>query len=508
MVCHAQGISPADDGDKQMRYRLVQQVFFLYSAGARGCAFLGLHRAPLLCGDEWPAVFGDAVDGVEQFTHGGDERELWRFSGGAQSQVEGTEPWIKTDGAEHWHPERAAQSSMPEVADAGPGALLLSGLSQCRYDADESGKGTGAFEMGGIAGGGDDACCGLWPDAIDAGDQLACDMGIEQVLDVVLDLGEALAPSVEVLADMSGLQLIGGSMMLTDRMLGGLDQGMCQVGSDEVSSIIAQPGDAAGCGAGKGMRGGVFGEEAGGEHAVEAANVAGELGKAEIDQTMELANAIIEILAQPVTVADQLPQGLGDFVVQMGGGGSLFEGEACKARGIKGIGLGAREVGFLEAAGDQRVEQRHVVAGCGQHDKEIFPVMAGRLHDDEDRRPAECREQGIIACAILGDGDGLANRGPRVIKTGEDVAFGCDINPCEHDPSCCNRQRLEASAPAFKLVLVKARMQAGKAAPQDTVRARNAGRGRQSHLRGPTPKRVTATLSQLPTRNLSREARR
>ncbi len=92
-----------------MRYRLVQQVFFLHSAGARGCAFLGLPRAPLLCGDEWPAVFGDAVDGVEQFTHGGDERELWRFSGGAQSQLECTEPLIKPDGAEHWHPERAEQ---------------------------------------------------------------------------------------------------------------------------------------------------------------------------------------------------------------------------------------------------------------------------------------------------------------------------------------------------------------------------------------------------------------
>jgi hypothetical protein len=239
---------------------------------------------------------------VKQFPHGGDDCELWRLSSGAQAQVEGAEPWIKPDGAEHWHPERAAQSSMPEVADAGPGALLLSGLSQCRYDADESGKGTGAFEMGGIAGGGDDACCGLWPNAIDAGDQLACDMGIEQVLDVVLDLGEAFAPSVEVLADMSGLKLIGGSMMLTDRMLGGLDQGMGQFGSDEVSSIIAEPGEAAGCRAGEGMRGGVFGEEAGGEHAVEAANVAGELGKAEIDQTMELADAIIEILAQTVTV--------------------------------------------------------------------------------------------------------------------------------------------------------------------------------------------------------------
>jgi hypothetical protein len=47
------------------------------------------------------------------------------------------------------------------------------------------------------------------------------------------------------------------------------------------------------------------------------------------------------------------------------------------------------------------------VAGCGQHDKGIVPVMAGRLHDNEDRRWAECREQGIIACAILGDGNVL-----------------------------------------------------------------------------------------------------
>jgi len=40
--------------------------------------------------------------------------------------------------------------------------------------------------MGGITGGGDDAGGGLRADALDAGDELARDMGVEQVLDVVL----------------------------------------------------------------------------------------------------------------------------------------------------------------------------------------------------------------------------------------------------------------------------------------------------------------------------------
>lgn len=38
-------------------------------------------------------------------------------------------------------------------------------------------------------------------------------------------------------------------------------------------------------------------------------------------------------------------------------------------------------------------------------------------------------------------------------------------------------------------------------------RHRKAGRGRQSHARGATPKQTTATLSQLPTRTRSQEAR-
>ena len=41
---------------------------------------------------------------------------------------------------------------------------------------------------------------------------------------------------------------------------------------------------------------------------------------------MQLADPIVEILPQPVAVADQLAQVLGDFVVKMGGSGPLLEG--------------------------------------------------------------------------------------------------------------------------------------------------------------------------------------
>ncbi len=307
---------------------------------------------------------------------------------------------------------------------------------------------------------------------------------------------------------MASLELVGRAVVLADGALGGLDQRLGQFVPDEVPAIVAQLGDTArGC-AGEGMCGRVFGEQAGGELAVEGPDVAGEFRKAEIDHAVQLADAVVEILAQPVAVADQLAQSLGDLVVQVGGGRALLEGQAGEAGGIDGVGLGAFEAGLLEAAGDQRVEERHVMAGRGEHGEEVFPVMAGRLHDDEDGWRPERAEQGVVALAVLGDGDGLADRGACVVETGEDVALGRDIDPCEHDPSCCNRQRLEASAPAFMPILVEARTRAGKAVPQDPVRAWNAGRGHQSHARGMTPKRAAATLSQLPTRNLSQEARR
>jgi hypothetical protein len=75
----------------------------------------------------------------------------------------------------------------------------------------------------------------------------------------------------------------------------------------------------------------ILGEQAGGELACEGADVAGELGEAEIDEAVELADAVVEVLAEAVAVADQFAQGLGDLVVQADGCGALLEGEAGEA---------------------------------------------------------------------------------------------------------------------------------------------------------------------------------
>ena len=101
------------------------------------------------------------------------------------------------------------------------------------------------------------------------------------------------------------------------------------------------------------MRGGIVGQQTGGEHAVEAADVAGELGEAEVDQAMQLADPVAEILPQPVAMADELAQALGGLVVQPGWCGALLEC-AERARPVASIAsvLVRSRLLVLEAARD------------------------------------------------------------------------------------------------------------------------------------------------------------
>lgn len=209
-----------------MRYRDVQQAFFVRRAGAVGCVMLGLRRPRLLHFDlEGSAVFGDAVDGVQQLPHGRDEREFGGFSGSAEALVECPQPGVSADGAEDRHPEGHSQVGVSHGGDRRAGASgLLSGLFEAGHGADIGGKGCGASEAGRVADGGDDAGGGLWSDTLDGGEQLADLVGVEQVPDIALDVGEAFAPEVEVLADVRGLQFVGGAVVLADGGLCGLDQ--------------------------------------------------------------------------------------------------------------------------------------------------------------------------------------------------------------------------------------------------------------------------------------------
>ena len=136
-------------------------------------------------------------------------------------------------------------------------------MPQTGNDADIGREGACTLEMGGIAGGCDDAGGGLWGDAIDAGDELAEDMAVEQVLDVVLGLRQAAAPEVEVLANVLPLERVGGAVVLANGAPGSIDEGLRQFGANEVAAVVAQLGDTARCGPGDGMRGRVFGEQEG-----------------------------------------------------------------------------------------------------------------------------------------------------------------------------------------------------------------------------------------------------
>ena len=248
--------------------------------------------------------------------------------------------------------------ALPSGARRARSAGAFAGLLEAGDDADIGGEGAGAVEERGVADGGDDAGGRLRPDSLDRGQQFANLVGVEQVFDVALDLGQAASPEIEVLADVACLQGVGRSMVLADRALGGLDELLGQLGADQVAPVVAQPGEPARVGAGEGLCGRIFGQEASGKHAVEAADVARELREAEIDEPVQLTDAVVEVLAQPVAVTDQFAQALGGLVVQPGRRRAFLEAEAGKAVGVNGVGLGAFQAAVLEAPGNERAEQR------------------------------------------------------------------------------------------------------------------------------------------------------
>ena len=444
-----------------MRYRHVQQVFSARPAGAVGCVMLGLRRPRLLWSDlERASIFGDAVDGVHELSHGGDERQLCGFSSGAQSFVESAQPWVAPDGTDDGHPECHAEPGVTDGRDGSSFAGRLAGLLETWNDAKIGGQGVGASKASGISDCCDDAGGGLGSEAFDGGEQLTDLMSVKQMLDLALDGGKAFTPEVEILTDMHSLKLVGGSVVLTDRGLCGLDQLLGQLSADKVTSVVAQPGQAASACASERLRSGIGGQQAGGEHAVEAADVAGELGETEVDQAMQLSNAVVEVLAQPVAVADQFAQAVGNLVVQVGGFRAFFEGEASEALCVDGVGFGALQICVLKAPGDKGIEQRDIVPGSGEDGEQVLPIVPGRLHRDEHGRWPERIEQGAVPGAVFCDAHGLADRGALVVQACEHVALGRDIDTCKHDSSVLG-QRQGASELAPMLTLVQTRTQAG-----------------------------------------------
>ena len=108
--------------------------------------------------------------------------------------------------------------------DAGSAAAaVLAGLLEAGHHADIGCERGGVLEACRIAYSGNDAVDVRRTSRFDAEQQLADFVDFKQGGDVALDLEQAHAPQVEVLADMVGLQPIRWRVVLADGALGGLD---------------------------------------------------------------------------------------------------------------------------------------------------------------------------------------------------------------------------------------------------------------------------------------------
>jgi hypothetical protein len=289
--------------------------------------------------------------------------------------------------------------------------------------------------------------------------------------------------------------------MVADRTLGRVDEQAGELGTHWVSAVVAQFGEAFDRHAAEGGGGGIVMEDCAGQFAVEAFDVAGELGEAEVDQAVKLAHAITEVLHQPVTQANELAQLLGGGVGQPRGRGALLCGEAGDAQGVDGVGLGALQILAGEAMGAQRIEQRHREAACGQRGKQILPVMAGGFHGHQHfARRTEHGEQFLIARGVLGEGRRFdLHRAVRADHR-DHVGLGGDVDSGESHKPSWRRRKSGASEPVRTSTLVHARTR--RCRPRDTVRTSRTGRGRQSHARGRCLSAGAATLSRIPSRSI------
>ena len=202
---------------------------------------------------------------------------------------------------------------------------------------------------------------------------------------------------------------------------------------------------------------------------------------------MQLANAIAEVLHEAVSETDQLAQFLGSAVRQAGDRRTLLRREPSDPERVDGVGLRPLQVLSGKPPRPERVEQCHVVTSGRESGEQVLPVVARRLHGDKHvSRPAQQGEQLFVPGGVLGEARRLNHGIAGFVYDRNEVRLGCDVDPREaHKCAPLGRGSPGASEPVPMLSLVDART---PTAPLDTVRAKDTGRGRQSHLRGLLPR--------------------
>ena len=120
---------------------------------------------------------------------------------------------------------RAARSwALPMGVSGAAYGLPFARLFEGGDGADISGERAAAAEVGGVADCGDDAGGGLGADAVDGGEQPADLVLAQFAVEVAVEIAQAAAQGVEVIAGVADLQAIGGAVVLSDGAPGGVDE--------------------------------------------------------------------------------------------------------------------------------------------------------------------------------------------------------------------------------------------------------------------------------------------
>jgi hypothetical protein len=227
---------------------------------------------------------------------------------------------------------------------------------------------------------------------------------VEQPLEVVLDGAEAPAPEVPIFAGIADVQAIRLAMLLPDRGRGGGEERVSQLRADAVARDIAQPGKAPDREAAEGLRSRVHAQNGGGHRAAEVGDVAPELREPQVEQAMQLSDAVPDVLHEAVAQVDELAQLVGGPVGEGRGGGLFLPAELGRAQSVDGVRLGPPQVFFGKALGPQGVHHGDPEPSDGESGHQILPVVARGLQDDEGiRGRAQQIAQARVTSGVLRD---------------------------------------------------------------------------------------------------------
>jgi hypothetical protein len=137
------------------------------------------------------------------------------------------------------------------------------------------------------------------------------------------------------------------------------------------------------------------------------------------------------------------------------GTGRFSKANRAKAAASMASVFGALQLGLLEPARHNRVQEQNVMARGDKRGVEFLPVVAGRLHHHERRWRPQRLKLHAVAASILVTFDRAAQRLSRPVPPRQHMAFGGNINPGKHPFLPCSDRGASKPTPTLSLAQVE-----------------------------------------------------